>query len=318
MLDPAANLQRYGKSAPGPGRIFRIIVFPYNRGPMLCGHKNRRVAFCSPGFFAKFATQNTEYLNTMNPKYVFLILSLLAAWGADAQTTRRKAAPQIQQGRPQQKRPVYRDVTYVVDGRTSGYADGEWVKLCIPAAGGLKAHDSVRIKDGRFRFSGKTKNVPYMQYITVGEGIQKNITELLLEEGTIAVQLTAGEKKDRVTGTPHNDIYMPYRDSLNDIYTKMYACLTEAAKLSNSKDDRESYSAGADMLRKKIITVSYDYAAANMTNWVGVYLFAEYYKRFSLQQNRTLLAKMSRKYGNLPITAEIRKYVNKQKQPSRN
>ncbi len=256
---------------------------------------------------------NLEYRKAMKLKYIFLVLSLLVAWGADAQTAKRKTVSQGQQNRSQQKRPVYRDVTYVVDGRASGYADGEWVKLCIPTANGLQAHDSVRIKDGKFRFSGKTKNVPYMQYVTIGKGIQKNITEILLEEGTIAVQLTAGEKKDRVTGTPHNDIYMPYRDSLNDIYTKMYACMTEAAKLSNSKDDRESYSAGADMLKKKIITVSYDYAARNMTNWVGVYLFAEYYKRFSLQQNRTLLAKMSRKYGNLPITAEIRKYVNKQK-----
>ena len=67
------------------------------------------------------------------------------------------------------------------------------------------------------------------------------------------------------------------------------------------------------MLRKKIVEVSYDYANKNMTNWVGVYLFAEYYKRFTLQQNKNLLTKMSRKYGNLPITAEIRKYVNQQK-----
>ncbi len=253
----------------------------------------------------------------MKTRYIILLLWLLVAWGAEAQTAkrnvRRPTAKQSQQHKTQTQRPVYKDVAYVVDGTVSGYADGQWVKLCMPSAKGLLAHDSTRIDGGKFRFVGKTKNVPYMQYITVGEGQDKNITELLLEEGTINVKLVAGESKDSVTGTTHNDIYMPYRDSINDIYAKIYACMAEAAKLTNSVEDRESYRAGAEMLKKKITTVSYDFASKNMTNWVGVYLFAEYYKRFSLQQNKTLLDKMSRKYGNLPITAQIRKYVNKQK-----
>ncbi len=260
-------------------------------------------------------------------KRIIYIIFLMLATGVGAQTpksstshkassttsVRRKAAPQSWQRTTQQKRPVYRDVTYIINGNVNGYADGEWARLCIPTVHGLQAHDSVQVKDGKFHFKGMTKNVPHMQYVTIGEGMQKNITEVLLEEGTITMQLFAGEKKDRVTGTTHNDIYTPYRDSINDIYTKLYACLVEEMKLSNSKEDREAYKAGADMLRKKIVEVSYDYANKNMTNWVGVYLFAEYYKRFTLQQNKNLLTKMSRKYGNLPITAEIRKYVNRQK-----
>lgn len=272
-----------------------------------------------------------EYSNKMKIRYFVFLLVVLVAWGAEAQTAKRSAQSRTQgqqrktavqsqrkttaqnRRKQQTKTPVYRDVTYVVNGTASGYADGEWVRLCVPAVGGLQAHDSVRVEGGKFRFTGKTKNVPYMQYLTIGEGMNKNITELLLEEGTINVELVAGEKKDRVTGTTHNDIYTPYRDSLNDIYTKIFACMTEASKLSNSQEDRESYNAGADMLRKKIVTVTYDYASKNMTNWVGVYLFAQYYKRFSPEQNKALLAKMARKYGNLPITAQIRKYVNNQK-----
>ena len=212
-----------------------------------------------------------------------------------------------------QKSIVYKDVVYTIMGKTTGYADGEWVKLCTPSSKGLMAYDSAQIKDGTFKISGKTKEIPHMQYLTLGNGMQKNITELFLEQGTINVLLEAGKKKDRVTGTTHNNIYTPYRDSLNDIYTKLFACLTEEVKLTNSKADRESYKAGADMLRQKIITTSYNFANKNMDNWVGVYLFAEYFKRFTPQQNKVLLPKLTKKYGSLPITNIIKKYVNAQK-----
>lgn len=263
-------------------------------------------------------------------KHILLILALMACMAGNAQSaaqrgatrkttpvtkvTKKATATQTTQRRQVvRQRPVYKDVNYVIEGNANGYDNGQWVRLCTPSPSGLLAYDSTKVEGGRFSFKGVTKNVPHMQYVTIGEGLQKNITEVLLEQGTIKMDLVAGKKEDRVTGTTHNDIYTPYRDSLNDIYTKLYACLTEGMKLTNSQEDRESYKAGADMLRNKIVSVSYDFANKNMTNWVGVYLFAEYYKRFTPQQNKTLLAKMQKKYGNLPITAEIRKYVNKQK-----
>lgn len=254
--------------------------------------------------------------------FVALMTTLVVCGQTTKQSAQRKRATtsvtkrqtNVRQ-RTQQNRQaiVYKDVVYTIQGKTTGYADGEWVKLCTPSPEGLLAYDSAQIKNGTFSFSGKTKEIPHMQYLTLGSGMQKNITELFLEKGTINVSLEAGKKKDRVTGTTHNNIYTPYRDSLNDTYTKLFACITEQMKLSNSKEDRESYKAGADMLRQKIVDLSYDYANKNMDNWVGVYLFAEYYKRFTAQQNKTLLPKLTKKYGRLPITGIIRKYVNAQK-----
>lgn len=227
-----------------------------------------------------------------------------------ATTTQRNATTQR---KPVRQQSQYKEITYTIKGAAHGYDDGEWVKLCNPTAKGLAAYDSTQIKDGQFVFKGKEKNIPHMQFIVVGEGAQKNLTEIFLEEGTSLVEITAGEKLDRVTGTKHNNIYTPYRDSLNVIYTQLFACISESVRFKNSEEDRESYKAGAEMLRNKVITTSYDFASKNLGNWVGLYLFAEYYKRFTPQQNKALLARLPQKFALLPITAEIRKYVKTQK-----
>lgn len=118
-------------------------------------------------------------------KRIIYIIFLMLATGVGAQTpksstshkassttsVRRKAAPQSRQRTTQQRRPVYRDVTYIINGNVNGYADGEWARLCIPTVHGLQAHDSVQVKDGKFHFKGMTKNVPHMQYVTIGEGM---------------------------------------------------------------------------------------------------------------------------------------------------
>lgn len=273
-------------------------------------------------------------------KLLILVFALLVASAGVAQTkgasaqqrtaTQQKktgqktsASATAQKGTAQQKavaqkktlppRPVYKEITYKVVGTAHGYNDGEWVKLCTPSQAGFTAYDSIKLADGKFSFEGKGMNVPHMQFIVLGEGAQKNVCELFLEEGTAVVELTAGEKQDRVTGTKHNDLYTPYRDSMNVIYTDLYNCIRESIRTSNSESDRESYKAGADMLRAKMKTTAYNFAVKNINNWAGLYLFAEYHKHFTAQQNKAVLAKMPQKFSILPITAEIRKFVKTQK-----
>lgn len=208
---------------------------------------------------------------------------------------------------------TYKDVTFNIKGKAHGYDEGEWVRLCTPGKNGLVTRDSAEITNGEFHFTGKTKNIPHLQYISVGKGLKKNIIEVFLEEGTTQIELFAGEKRETVTGTTHNNIYSPYRDSLNAIYTNLYACIRESIRLTNSEEDREAYKAGADLMRNKLTETSYVFAGKNMNNWVGVYLFAEYYKKFTPAQNKTLMTKVPAKYKNLPIMLEIKQFINKQK-----
>lgn len=256
-------------------------------------------------------------------KHFFILLAIIIATTASAQNTRKTTPkrPQTTTTRKNTKattpkntsQAAYKDVTFNIKGKTHGYDDGEWVRLCTPGENGLVTRDSAKITNNEFRFAGKTKSIPHLQYITVGQGLKKNIVEVFLEEGTTQIELFAGEKRETVTGTTHNNIYSAYRDSLNAIYTNLYACISESVRLTNSEEDREAYKAGADLMRKKLTETSYVFAGKNMNNWVGVYLFAEYYKKFTPAQNKTLMAKVPAKYKNLPIMLEIKQFINKQK-----
>lgn len=208
---------------------------------------------------------------------------------------------------------LYEEVIFNITGTVHGYADGTVVKLCTPGDKGLVTRDSTIIHNGTFAFKGGCPNVPYMNFIVLGEGSDKTLVEVFLEKGNTKVDITAGKRIDKVSGTTHNNIYAPYRDSINAIYTDIYNCLVESNRLTNSEEERESYKAGADVLRQKIVDTSYEFTSRNLSNWVGMYLFAKYYRSFTLAQNKALLARVPQKYAQIPIMSSIRSYVKKQK-----
>ena len=210
-------------------------------------------------------------------------------------------------------RVLYEEVLYNISGTVHGYADGTVVFLCDPGEKGMMNRDSAVVKNGTFAFKGACPNVPFMNFIVLGEGSEKTLVEVFLEKGNIQVDITAGKRIDKVSGTQHNNIYAPYRDSINAIYTDIYNCLVESNRLTNSSEDREAYKAGADSLRQKIVDTSYKFASSNLNNWVGMYLFAKYYRVFTLAQNKALLARVPQKYAQIPVMSSIRAYVKKQK-----
>ena len=265
-----------------------------------------------------------------------LLLSLTLTLGITAQTNRisktqsqsvRKTTPvrktaqptkKVTAGKPTaaktiQSSPRYKEVNYTLRGKAHGFQDGEWIKMCEPDRTGLTATDSVQLQGEDFTFKGKTLNVPYMKYLVVGQGAHKTLVEVFLEEGIINVDITADKRIDRVSGTVTNNIYTPYRDSINTIYTQIYECTRQNMRMSNSAEEREAYKLGADSLRRQIVTYTYSFARKNLNNWVGIYLFAEYYKRFTASQNKALLAAIPKKFAVLPLIDDIRKYTKTQK-----
>lgn len=226
-------------------------------------------------------------------------------------TVQQQRNAQLQRARRQQQAKIdaqYKEVNFTITGKAHDFPEGEWVKLCEPGAKGLQTIDSLQLQGEDFTFKGKTLSIPKMAFIVMGEGAKKTLVELFLEEGNIQVDITAAMRVDKVSGTLNNNIYSPYRDSINLVYTDLYNCIRESYKPSTSKDDREAYQLGADSMRQKLVTVTYDFTAKNLNNWVGLYLFAEYYKRFTLQQDKHLLTLVPKKYATLPIITEIRKY----------
>ena len=212
-----------------------------------------------------------------------------------------------------QSNPQYKEVSYTLRGKAHGFEDGEWISLCAPGNNGLEATDSVQLQGEDFTFKGRTLNVPYMKYLVVGKGVHKTLVEVFIEEGNITADITADKRIDQVRGTVTNNIYMPYRDSINTIYTQIYDATRESMRMSNSADVREAYKLGIDSLHNQMVQYTYTFARKNINNWAGLYLFAEYHKRFTVAQNKAILAAVPKKFATLPIIAEIRKHNNSRK-----
>ncbi len=228
----------------------------------------------------------------------------------------QKAAQQkaAQQRAAQQKiiNDQYKEVEYTIVGKAHGFGPNEWVKL-YNAGTTASAFDSVQLRGEDFSFTGKTLSIPREIFLVTGEGANKTIVEFFVEKGTINIEITAGERTDKVTGTTHNDIYMPYRDSINVIYTDILACIQGYSNFKTPADDRESYKLGEKMLREKLVATSYDFTLKNTNNWVGVYLFAQYYSRFTKKQNNAIIARMPQRFANTPAVKEIKAAVAKMK-----
>lgn len=242
-------------------------------------------------------------------KYLLFMVGLMVAvcsYGQTKKTTKSGARSGGGQGQ-------YQMVSYRIEGTAVDFLDGEWVRLCNPTAEGLSAYDSTQVWGEKFSFSGKTRSIPHLQYIAIGTGTEKNVTEVFLEKGTINVALVAGKKTDKVTGTVTNNAYTPYRDTMNVLYSNLYASIAESLNFDNSDDDREAYKAGAELVKKDMVRTTYDFASKNMGNWTGIYLLGQYYKQFTKAENRALLGKLPKKFQNLPLITDIRKYINNQK-----
>ncbi|MBQ7742966.1 MAG: DUF4369 domain-containing protein [Bacteroidaceae bacterium] len=265
--------------------LFSILCFAQTRKPVTAAAKKPATTTVKKPVATTKAAPTKKVTTTNNPKIVKAV----------------------------QSNPQYKEVSYTLRGKAHGFEEGEWISLCAPGNNGLEATDSVQLQGEDFTFKGRTLNVPYMKYLVVGKGVHKTLVEVFIEEGNITADITADKRIDQVRGTVTNNIYMPYRDSINTIYTQIYDATRESMRMSNSADVREAYKLGIDSLHNQMVQYTYTFARKNINNWAGLYLFAEYHKRFTVAQNKAILAAVPKKYATLPIIAEIRKYNNSRK-----
>lgn len=235
-----------------------------------------------------------------------------AAMTPQQRAAAQKAAEQKRAAMQKQYEAQFKEVPFTIVGKAHGFEPNEIVKLCY-AGDEIQAFDSVQLNGEDFTFSGKCLGIPREVFIVLGQGINKTLVELFLEQGTINVDITAGERIDKVTGTTNNNIYSEYRDSINAIYTDIFECIKAKNDFRNSADDRESYKLGEQQLREKLVQTAYAYSYKNANNWVGVYLLAQYFPRFTKKQNNAIIARMPQKFANTPAIKEIKQAVAKMK-----
>jgi len=112
---------------------------------------------------------------------------------------------------------------YKITGSLPGNTyDNEWIYLAPLIVASAEAIDSVKVKDGTFRFEGVV-DTPKI-YILRTQSLPKfKIQQLLivLEQGTLNVSL---DSVSSVQGTPQNDILQQWKEEKMKIDNEIFYC----------------------------------------------------------------------------------------------
>lgn len=110
---------------------------------------------------------------------------------------------------------------YTVYGKTDLPVDGK-VRLHWYNMKSGKHVDSATVTDGKFEFTGTMKEVEFGQLI-FRSGRSDRSTVFYLEPGTIHIDIAAGARYGKLSGTPLNNDYQQYYEMLDTMLTKVNA-----------------------------------------------------------------------------------------------
>lgn len=115
---------------------------------------------------------------------------------------------------------------YTINGNITGIGDGQ-VYLMTYSEAGVVPVDTTDVKSGKFKFTGDLSK-PELYYISYSENPEL-YTPVFIEKGVIEVtgELNNADAPVEATGTPSNDAYNVYVETMKPMMEKYYAVMDE-------------------------------------------------------------------------------------------
>lgn len=200
---------------------------------------------------------------------------------------------------------------YTVSGTVEGAQDGETVYLRVREGRQMVNVDSAVIANGQFTFKGQQDTARSIQLLypgTEGKGLSLSF---YLENGQINVALT--KENDKVTGSPLNDRYQPYRDQFQVLENERKQLLEQFTDTTLT-DEQKS------VIREKFINISDRTDSLlkvvmneNITNLIGVEILKNTYYSLDLAELETLVPQIPAEYQSDERVVRIQEMVEKMK-----
>lgn len=200
---------------------------------------------------------------------------------------------------------------YTVSGTVEGAQDGETVYLRVREGRQMVNVDSAVIANGKFTFKGQQDTARSIQLLypgTEGNGLSLSF---YLENGQINVALT--KENDKVTGSPLNDRYQPYRDQFQLLEA-------ERKQLLENFEDTTLTDEQKDVIREKFINISDRTDSLlkvvmneNITNLIGVEILKNTYYSLELAELEALVPQIPAEYQSDERVVRIQEMVVKMK-----
>ncbi len=170
--------------------------------------------------------------------------------------------------------------------------------------------DTVSVVNGEFEFNGLVNEGPMMHFITLENApAEMNMpVAVIVEPGTIEVNLA--NDMSTVKGTPANNDYQAYKEKANNLNVEMKS-LYDKSRVDttsvNMKDLEKQFEEKNDQMTKD----TYDFLKNHINTQYGAYLFSRNYYRFSLDQQKELLAGIETTYKSNPRLEKIASSIGK-------
>ena len=198
---------------------------------------------------------------------------------------------------------------YTVSGTVEGAQDGDTVYLRVREGRQMVNIDSAVIANGQFTFKGQQDTARSIQLLYPGKEGKGLSLSFYLENGQINVALN--KENDKVTGSPLNDRYQPYRDQFQVLENERKQ-LVEQFNDTTLTDDQKS------ALRDKFINVSDRVDSLmkvvmneNITNLIGVEMLKNLYYSLDLTELEALVPQIPAEYQSDERVVRIQEMVEK-------
>ena len=183
------------------------------------------------------------------------------------------------------------DNEFILNGTVKGVADGKTVILERNSDSlGVIAMDTVKIKDGKFKFEGKVPELS-MYSLTI-EGIQPR-SYVILEEGEINMEIDKDSVfKNKLSGTYHNEeltnfngIGLKEQKKLKDFEVANQVKMTTAQKAKDTATIR-ALRAQYGAIQKEMEESTYKYIEEHPKSFVTVLLIHSLFNSYTPDTKR--------------------------------
>lgn len=201
---------------------------------------------------------------------------------------------------------------YTVSGTVEGAEDGETIYLRVREGRQMVNVDSAVIAGGKFTFKGQQDTARNMQLAYLGTEEKQGLTlNFYLENGQINVELT--ESNDKVTGSPLNDRYQPYRAQFSALDAERKALLEQANDTTLSEEQISLLREKFFMLSDRVDSLQKVVMEENITNLIGVEVLKNTYYNLDLEELEQLVPQIPAEFQNDERIQRIQEMVVKMK-----
>lgn len=201
---------------------------------------------------------------------------------------------------------------YTVSGTVEGAEDGETIYLRVREGRQMVNVDSAVIAGGKFTFKGQQDTARNMQLAYLGTEEKQGLTlNFYLENGKINVELT--ESNDKVTGSPLNDRYQPYRAQFSALDAERKALLEQANDTTLSEEQISLLREKFFMLSDRVDSLQKVVMEENITNLIGVEILKNTYYALDLAELEALVPQIPAEFQSDEHIQHIQELVVKMK-----